>query len=68
VVEFNDGVVVEEDVIAAGCEEVDQFAPRLVFGDGDIAGVFDRWEAVAVVGVVVVVVMEPFDTEINIKQ
>jgi len=37
-VEFNDGVVVEEEVVAAGCEEVDQFAPRLVFGDGGGGG------------------------------
>jgi hypothetical protein len=42
--------------------------PHLVFGDGDVAWYSIRWEAIAVAGVVlavVVVVMEPLDTNID---
>ena len=31
--------------------------PRLVFGDGNVVMVFNRWEAVAVAGIVVAVVV-----------
>jgi hypothetical protein len=53
-VEFNG---LEEDIVGTRYEEEDQFMPRLVFGDGYVVMVFDRWEAVAVAGIVVAAVV-----------